>query len=99
MKPRGWKLSTVHMQCTRKSCRKRFKGQPGDRCPRCDGNAKPNAHTNAKPWRENMCDCDGPVYTPKENFTRHRRGSAGCVYQHGEQQPVELPGTGEEYPF
>lgn len=92
--------AAVHMQCTRRVCRKRFKGQPGDPCPVCSGNAKPNAHTNAKPWRAQMCDCNGAVWVPnkEDNFTRHRRGSAGCVHQGG-QVDIEMPGTGEEFPF
>lgn len=91
--------SPVHMQCTAKVCRKRFKGRPGDKCPRCGKNAKPNAHTNTKPWRKNMCGCNGSVYTPNKDFTAHRKGSKGCIHEHGDQPMAELPGDGREYPF
>jgi hypothetical protein len=87
------------MQCTSTPCRKRFKGKPGDKCPKCGGNAKPNAHTNTKPWRQNMCGCNGLVYTPKETFTTHRKGSKGCIHEYGDVAMVDMPGTGEEYPF
>lgn len=98
MKRYGKGPAKVHMQCTSTPCRKRFKGQPGDKCPACGKNAKPNVCTNSKPWRKLMCDCDGPAWT-SARFSRHRRGSPGCVHRDGEVQPVEMPGTGGEFPF
>lgn len=100
MKRYGKGPAKVHMQCTSTPCRKRFKGQPGDKCPVCGKNAKPNTHTNGKPWRKLMCDCSGGVWVPNagDNFTRHRRGSPGCIHQAGLVE-LELPGTGGEFPF
>ena len=89
MKPT--RLSPVHCRCTaKKACGRRFKAHPGDACPHCRAPCRLDRWAQARSqFRDDYCDCSGMVYMPHEEFTRHRRGSAGCV--HG--QPVlELPG-------
>ena len=95
------RYTPVHMRCTASACRKRFKAIPldGHRCPVCGGNAKPDPWAGRKGWKDyqKLCDCGGVVYP--SGFSTHRRGCAGCLHHGGDAPPIELPGTGEEFPF
>lgn len=66
------------MRCPHDGCRKRFKGHVGDNCPVCDQPAKVDPWASKRPWRAQLCYCDGMWWSIRG--APHKIGTGECKY-------------------
>lgn len=72
----------IHCRCRKCRARKTLSKAPDQylrppRCP-CGGVYRVDKWANSRPWRKNLCHCDGVWFSIKGS--PHRRGGGQCVY-------------------